>query len=480
MKTSSHSKAFVFFILFFSASCQSVQQHVPHSQKPNVIFINVDDLGYQDVGFMGSQYYETPNIDRLPAEGMVFTRGYAGAANCAPSRACLLSGQNTPRHGIYTVGNSDRGDARTRQLIPVRNTLYLPDTTCTLGDLFKKAGYATGAFGKWHVSEDPSQQGFDVNYGGNQRGNPGKNGYISPYNNLPNLENAPAGEWLTDRLAAEAIRFIKSSRDKPFFLYLTYYAVHTPLMGKEELVAKYEKKAGSGGQENPIYAVMVENVDTNIGLLMKTIDELGLRENTLIVFTLDNGGIRAISSQHPLRAGKGSYYEGGIRVPYIIRWLGLVKANSRSDVPIVNLDFFPTFMDILKVQVSEQVLDGASIVPLLEGKQIANRPLFWHFPIYLEAYSPKEDNGRDPLFRTRPGSVVMLDNWKLHQYFEDGGIELYYLNEDVGERHNLVDSYPEKANELLAVLENWRAKTNAPIPTVKNPQFDTEFHLTDR
>tara|TARA_B110000037_G_scaffold223172_1_gene303224 strand:+ start:1248 stop:2708 length:1461 start_codon:yes stop_codon:yes gene_type:complete len=445
------------------------------ASKPNIIYINVDDLGYKDVGFMGSTYFETPNINQLSKEGMIFTQGYAGAANCAPSRACLMSGQNTPRHGVYTVANSDRGNTRTRKLIPIKNTKHLSNEMVTMAEGFKMAGYTTGTFGKWHVTSDPLKDGFDVNIGGNHFGSPGGNGYTAPYNKLPNLKIAPIGENLTDRLTSEAMSFIESNKEKSFFLYLPYYAVHTPLMGKRELVEKYKAKGGRNGQENPVFAAMVENVDTNIGKLLRLLEDLKLSDNTLVVFTSDNGGIRAISSQDPLRAGKGSYYEGGTRVPYILKWPNIIEANTTNKTPIVNMDFFPTFMSIIGVQLNNKILDGQDILPLLKGKNIEERPLYWHFPIYLQAYSVEKDDGKDPLFRTRPGSTIIYKNWKLHHYFEDDDLELYNLEYDLGERINLATSHPKKKQELFKLLNDWRNDVDAKIPLELNPEYDPNF-----
>lgn len=468
----------LFVVLIFFTSCGDEKKETAEKteSKPNVIYINVDDLGWKDVGFMGSTYYETPNIDQLATEGMTFTQGYAAAANCAPSRACLMSGQNTPRHGVFTVGTSERGDVKTRKLIPIKNTKHLADSIFTLGELFKKAGYSTGTFGKWHVTNNPLKDGFDVNIGGDHRGNPGNNGYLSPYNKLPNLDLAPDGENLTDRLTYEAMKFIESHKEKPFFLYLPFYAVHTPLMGKADLIAKYEEKGSKDGQSNAIYAAMVENVDTNIGRLLKLLDKLKLTENTLIVFTSDNGGIGSISNQKPLRAGKGSYYEGGTRVPYIVKWANKIKGGTTNDAPITNLDFFPTFMKLLDIELPNIILDGENILPLLDGNKIEERPLFWHFPIYLQAYDKERDEGRDPLFRTRPGSTILSGNWKLHHYYEDNGIELYNLENDLGEQNNVAEIYPEKSQELMGILNKWRQKTKAPIPTQLNPEFIPIIH----
>lgn len=464
----------VFIISILSFGSRSGNASEPSNDRPNIILITVDDLGWKDMGFMGSEYYETPNLDKLASEGMVFWQAYAGAANCAPSRACLMSGQNTPRHGIYTVSNSDRGEIKTRRIIPVPNNEVLPDSVYTLAEMLRDNGYVTGTFGKWHLGNDPKTQGFQVNVGGNHRGSPGKGGYFSPYN-LEFIKDGPKGEYLTDRLADEAIAFVRHNQDTSFFLYLPFYSVHTPIMGKEKLVKKFEQKQGSHGQDRPDYAAMVASVDENVGRLLSEIEKLELKENTLVIFTSDNGGIRDISYQDPLRAGKGSYYEGGIRVPLVVRWPGKVAAGSRCDVPVTNLDFYPTLQTAIGATHRSALLDGEDISPLLNGKDLSERVLYWHFPIYLQAYNMKEDDGRDPLFRTRPGSVIRQGKWKLHEYFEDGALELYNLEEDIGEKNNLAKVKPEKAQELYQLLRNWRNKNNAAIPSKPNPSYDASF-----
>ncbi|UMB62051.1 sulfatase [Lutibacter sp. A80] len=462
----------IVLLIVFSFSCTTKKQDET-TQKPNIIYINVDDLGWMDTETYGSSFYETPNISKLAEMGMMFTNGYASASNCAPSRACLISGQNTPRHGIYTVSNSDRGNKKTRKLIPIKNTEILNDSVFTMAEMFKKAGYITGTFGKWHLGEDPTTQGFDVNVGGALNGNPGSDGYFSPYN-IKNIEDNTPNENLTDRLTSEAIKFIENNKEKPFFVYLPFYAVHTPLSTTSLLEKKYTDKGGNKLQNKAVYAGMIETVDKNIGILLNTLEKLDLK-NTLIVFTSDNGGIRAVSSQDPLRAGKGSYYEGGIRVPYIISWNGVVQPNSVSNTPISNLDFYPTFMDVVGVELPNKILDGTSILPVLKGESIEERALYYHFPIYLQSYNKEKDDARDPLFRTRPGSVIIEGNWKLHQYFEDDALELYNLSTDIGERTNLINTNPEKARELLEKLDNWRNNTNAPIPTELNLDYDPNF-----
>jgi arylsulfatase A-like enzyme len=463
---------FIFLILLFISCKTNLKEEV--LKKPNIILINVDDLGWKDLGFMGSSYYETPNIDALAKEGLVFNNAYAGAANCAPSRACLISGLNTPRHGVFTVSPSDRGNKKTRKLIPIKNTKHLKDTIYTLPEMLKSAGYITANFGKWHVSNNPTKQGIDVNVGGSNRGNPGKGGYFSPYK-IDFIKNGKKGEYLTDRLTKEAISFVEKFKDTTFFVYLPYYTVHTPIISKENLIKKFKNKKGINGQNRPDYAAMIASLDENIGKLLASIKENGLEKNTLIIFTSDNGGIRAISHQNPLRAGKGSYYEGGIRVPLFIKWPDNIKANAFSNQNVSNLDLYPTIQNIVKPKKRAALLDGIDLKSVLKGKKTEKRDLFFHFPIYLQAYKKGKDQSRDPLFRTRPGSVVISGEWKLHHYFEDDSLELYNLNDDLSEKTNLIDLHPQKTKELYNKLEAWRLKINAPIPTEKNPNYSSEF-----
>ncbi len=453
-------------ILSTSFSCRKHE-----NQAPNIVLIVADDLGWRDVGFMGSSYYETPSMDQLASEGMVFGQAYASAANCAPSRASLMSGQYSTAHGIYTVGSSERGDSRFRRIIPSENITTLRSDFRTLAEALKDAGYITASIGKWHLGEDPRYQGFDVNVGGSHRGHPGS--YFAPYRG-PVLE-APAGEYLTDRLTEEALGFIRQYRRQPFFLYLPYYAVHTPIQAKDSLEQKYREKDSHSCQDNAAYAGMVDNLDRCMGLLLEELDQLGLRENTLVIFTSDNGGIRDISCQDPLRAGKGSYYEGGIRVPLVFSWPGKIAAGTRKEDPVINLDFYPTLMELTE-QNADPELDGLSLWPLLSGKgKFPQRSLFFHFPVYLQAYRPGYDDGRDPLFRTRPGSVIRKGEWKLHHYYEDGETELYKLDNDPGERNNLVNEFPEKREELLDLLKKWLKGEQASIEFTSNPEFDESF-----
>jgi len=447
-------------------------------QPPNVVLIVVDDLGWKDLGFMGSQYYDTPNLDAFAKQGLVFTQAYASAANCAPSRACMLSGMQSPRHGVYTVSPSARGKTKTRKIIPIKNTKHIDNEVFSMQDMFKSVGYVTGSFGKWHVGEDPTQQGVDVNVGGSGRGNPGRLGYFSPYK-IDHIENGPEGEYLTDRLTDEAIHFVNENKSNPFFLYLPFYTVHTPIMAKPELFDKFKNKKGSNGQSNPEYAAMIYSMDQNVGRLLSELKKLNLEENTLVVFTSDNGGIRAVSSQMPLRAGKGSYYEGGIRVPLVMRWPKKIKAGINKEARVTNLDFYPTFREILNAQQGASVFDGMSLTPLMKGKQIQERDLVWHFPIYLQAYNKVFDDGRDPLFRTRPGTILISGNWKLHEYFEDQSLELYDLSKDPGERNNLAKAEMEKTKILHEKMKTWRADMNAPIPSELNPEYDEAFEKAE-
>ena len=469
--------AFIFSALLLSNCASENREEEKHSPSPNVLLILIDDMGWKDAAYSGSKYYETPNIDNLSKEGMVFVNGYAGASNCAPSRACLLSGLNTPRHGIFTVGNSDRGIDKIRKLIPTKNTLFLEDSVYTLPEMFKSAGYVTGHFGKWHVSKDPTTQGIDVNVAGGVNGGPGGGGYFSPYN-VPNIEDGEEGEYLTDRLTNEVISFITKYKDTTFFAYVPYYTVHAPWNSRKDWLEKYKGKKGSEGQSHPEYGGMISAMDENVGRLLSAVKALGLEENTLVIFSSDNGGVRFISHQTPLKAGKGAYYEGGIRVPMIIKWPGVVEAGSTSEERITNMDFYPTLQAIVHPEKKATFLDGVDISPALNGTSLGKRDLFWHFPVYLNAQELGGDDSRDSLFRTRPGSIIISGDWKLHEYFEDGGKELYNLKDDPGESNNLIKENPKKGEELYKKLVDWRKKTNAPVPTDLNPLYDPAFERT--
>ncbi|WP_282122035.1 sulfatase [Algibacter mikhailovii] len=455
-------------VAFMMTLCSCKQQtNEKKNTKPNILVINIDDMGWKDVGFMGSEYYETPNIDNLSSLGMVFTNGYASASNCAPSRACLMTGQWTPRHGIYTVSPSTRGKSQHRKLIPTKNTHTLSKRHTIIPEVLRNSGYKTCHAGKWHLSDNPKAYGFDINIGGGHNGLP--KSYYPPYINVE-MEKGNS-EYLTDLIMEKTIAFIDTIQ-KPFFLYYSPYAVHVPIMPVDSILPKYEKKTPWEGQGNPEYASMVDNLDRNIGLLVSKLKEKQMFDNTLIVFTSDNGGLYGITKQKPLRAGKGSYYEGGIREPFFYVFKDKIKAHTKSDVPITNLDIFPTILEYAGITNTDLALDGNNLSSILESKtEILERSLYWHFPIYLQAYNKSDNENRDPLFRTRPGSVIRKGDWKLHYYFEDKGVELYNVHEDIGERNNLAAVNPEKAKELLMDLEEWWKNTNAPIPQDLNPEY---------
>ncbi len=465
------------FFLLTLAGILSLSGCAEPDQKPNIVFIFIDDMGWKDVGFMGSTYYETPNIDRLANGGMIFTNAYANAANCAPTRACLLSGQYSPRHGLFTVAGSDRGKPEDRRIIPIKNTTEISLDKITIAEALKPAGYASAAIGKWHIGHTPKDQGFDV---GIDRGDLGY-----PYGHY-NEDST----YLTDHLTDVAVDFIRKNNPKetgkPFFLYLSHHAVHTPIQAKEELIQKYKNKEGQGCHDHATYAAMVESVDESVRDVNKTLEELGLSENTLVVFFSDNGGHGTFTCQQPLRGGKGMYYEGGIREPMFAYWPGKIKSGSSSEVPVISTDFYPTFLDLAGQAPPESYpLDGESIVPLFaEEGTLERASLFWHFPAYLEAYAGLKEDSRDPIFRTRPVSVIRKGDWKLLLFYEewmlDGGraeiatnnaVELYNLASDIGETDNLSNKEVEKRDELLDELLAWIEETGAPVPKEANGEY---------
>ena len=410
-------------------------------KKPNFVFIFTDDLGWKDLSFMGSRYYQTPNIDKLAGESVIFTSAYSNAPNCAPTRACLMSGQYTPRHGIYTVGTSERGQANLRKLIPTPNTTNLDSKIATIPETLKTGGYTSACIGKWHLGNKkpyrPQDQGFDVEFQRKHGGHFSKD-----------------GQYLTDRLTDEAIKFIEANKDRPFFLYLSHHAVHTPIQAKQEIVEKYKKKKPSNGHNNPTYAAMIESVDDSVAGVMDKLDELELTDNTVVFFFSDNGGHANATSMAPLRGSKGMLYEGGIRVPMFVRWPDKVKPDSVCDVPVIGIDFYPTMLEMAGVpKPSGHILDGRSIVPLLNGaKNLKREAIFWHFPAYLESYNQKQWP-----WRTTPAGAVRQGDWKLIEFFEDGKIELYNLKDDIGEKNDLAGTMPDKAEQLHRMLVEWRS-----------------------
>ena len=455
----------------FSLGCQA-------AQLPNVVLIYVDDLGWRDLGVMGSQYYETPHIDALAREGMRFTNAYSNAPNCAPARASLLSGQYQPRHGVYTVGTSERGNSKLRQLVPVVNQTELALETITIPEALNASGYVSGQVGKWHLGGSeflPDNQGFDWTLAGDQFGSPPS--YFYPYMRdgrvLPDLSDGEVGEYLTDRLTDEAIDFIRNNREAPFFLYLSHYGVHTPIQAESTLVQHYIEKGGTDGQSNPTYAAMIHSIDDSVGRILKVLADLALADRTIVIFFSDNGGFGPVTSMAPLRGSKGMLYEGGIRVPLVVRWPTVVPANMVSDEPVIGLDLFPTILDITGTPLPEgQVLDGVSLLPVFRGSEtLVQRDLFWHFPAYLQA-----DASVMGPWRTTPASAVRRGNYKLITFFEDGRNELYNLADDLSEAHDLSRVMPDRTNELRAELEQWWRDTGAWLPTESNELYDPAVH----
>jgi len=440
---------------------------------PNILFIYIDDLGWKDPSYMGSDFFETPHLDRLAHDGMIFTDAYSCAANCAPSRACVMSGQTTPRHQIYNVGTRARGESVHRRLKPIPGTNTLAPTIRTWAHQLQSVGYATAAIGKWHLSKDPTDFGFEFNVGGTHSGSAPR-GHYPPHGRVPGLDDAPDDEYLTDRLSEEAIGFIGRHQDTPWAIYLSHFAVHTPLNAKRELVAKYRAKPAGQLHDHVTMATMIQAVDDGVGRIMDQLKAWGLARNTVVLFSSDNGGYGPATDMAPLKGYKGTYYEGGIRVPFFVNWPQVVSPAGRSAVPISGIDLYPTICEIAGVDCPEtQPIDGVSLVPLLTGKtkDRKDRALYWHFPAYLESYQVFDEQ-RDPLFRSRPCSIIRYGRWKLHQYFEDGGLELYDLDSDIGETRNLADELPDRSRELLAKLESWRQRVKAPIPTEPNPTYD--------
>lgn len=433
--------------------------------RPNILFILADDLGWMDVGAFGSKYYETPNIDRLAAQGLKLT-SYHTCQNCAPSRAALMSGEYGARTGIYTVGNIDRFDWSMRPLRPVDNGKHLPLTVTTIAQQLHAAGYATAMFGKWHLGEEedyhPSKRGFDE--------------AITTMGRHFDFETQPPtaypkGIYLADWLTDKAEDFIRHNKDRPFFLYLPHFGVHSPWQAKPGLIERFKSKPGVGGQSNPTYAAMIASVDESVGRVMALLDELKIADHTVLIFSSDNGGVGgyqresigkagSITDNAPLRSGKGSLYEGGTRVPFIVRWPGVTKPGSVCDVPTINVDLFPTFLEISGAPMPPQILDGESLVKLFRdpGHSTLERDaIYQHFPGYL--------GGGQDQWRTTPVGVVQSGDWKLMEFFEDGRLELYNLLSDIGETKNLAAEMPDKTKELHEKMLAWRAGIKAPMPS---------------
>ena len=453
-------------------------------QKTNVVFFVADDLGQRDLGAYGSTFYETPNIDRLAREGARFTDAYAACPVCSPTRASIITGQWPQRTGVTDYIGAAHSEAwnRNTKLRPPAYSDRLALDSPTLAKALKAAGYATFFAGKWHLGPEgwwPENQGFDHNLGGNDKGSPpGGKRYFSPYGN-PRLSDGPEGEHLPDRLARETARFIAANKDRPFFAYFPLYSVHTPLMARPDLQKKYEEKRARLGltdkwgregerevrlvQAHAVYAAMIEAMDLAVGTVLAQLDASGVRENTLVIFTSDNGGLSTSegspTSNLPLRAGKGWMYEGGIREPLLVRWPGVAKPGAVVDVPVSSPDFFPTLLDAAGAKpASGQVLDGVSLVPVLRGDAVSERALFWHYPHY------GNQGGA-------PGAAIRRGPWKLVHWFEDDRVELFNLASDLAEANDLAAREPARLAALRKELATWQRSVGATFP-VPNTSYD--------
>lgn len=456
MKAITQVILFLFLLAGFSVSAKE-------KQKLNFIYILADDMGWTGVGTFGSTYYSTPNIDRLAKQGMKFTQAYAAAPLCSPTRASILTGKYPARLHLtdYIPGEA----FPYAKLLPPPDWIKrLPEGEMTIAQRLKSAGYTTAIIGKWHLGRQdarPEQFGFDVSIASVGSGSPA--GYFSPYKN-PYLTDGPKGEFLSDRLTDEAIKFIVTSKDKPFFLYLPHFAVHTPIQAKAEVIEKYRNKPNARPtQTNATYAALTESVDDSVGRIMKKLEELNLDGNTIVIFNSDNGGAIKFTSNAPLRSGKASAYEGGVRVPLIVRWPGVTKAGSVCDVPVISVDYYPTLLAMAGLKDdAKHTCDGESIVPLIRQKGgLKRKELYWHYPHY--------NNGNRGW--ASPFSAVRQGDFRLVQFFEDNHCELYNLKADISETNNLADSMPGKVRELSAKLTAWRKDVSAQFP-LPNPNHD--------
>lgn len=477
--------------IFLALTLSNPPRLTAAERPPNVVFILADDLGWRDLSGEGSTFYETPNIDRIGDEGMRFTRGYATCQVCSPSRASIMTGKYPARLTITDWIGAAQGFEwkRNTRLLPAFYRDRLPAADITVAEAFREAGYRTFFAGKWHLGGEgslPQDHGFDINIGGHHRGSP-PGGFFSPYTN-PQMESGPKGEYLPLRLGDETARFIEANQERPFFAFLSFYAVHAPLQTTEALWSKYRDKAAQEPapehrfivdrtipirqvQDHPLYAGLLEATDQAVGNVLATLDRLGLAENTIVVFTSDNGGVAAgdakATSNLPLRGGKGRQWEGGLREPFYIKWPGVVAAGSSNPTPVTGTDFYPTLLEMTGQSARpDQHVDGVSLVPLLEGGNIADRPLFWHYPHY-------GNQGGEP------SSIVTHDDWKLIYYHEAGRRELYHLASDEAEQHDVAADHPERLQFLTATLFNWMQSVDARLP-FPNPNFDPAQYARDQ
>ncbi len=436
-------------------------------ERPNIVLILADDLGWTDLGCQGSRYYETPNIDRLAREGVRFTN-FHQCPNCAPTRAAMLTGLYAPRTGIYTVGSLERGQAADRKMEVPANVTDLPLSLRTFADRLRAAGYATGMFGKWHLGGSPpyhpSRRGFEEAIV--------SDGKHFDFDTRPAVEY-PRGQYLADFLTDRAEDFIRRHRSGPFLLYLPHFAVHSPHDAKPDLIERFRPKKPVGGHRSPVYAAMIASVDESVGRIMSLLSELGIADNTVVIFASDNGGVggygeigyEGITDNAPLRGGKGMLYEGGTRVPMIVRWPGVAPRGRVCGEPAIHVDIAPTLMEMAGARAADhadQPFDGVSLMPLIRDprKRLPIRSIHQHMPGYLEGRHP----GR---WRTSPAASVIEGDWKLIEFFEDGRLELYNLRTDLRERRNLAKQLPDKARELHAKMQAWRSETKAAMPSRK-------------
>ena len=442
-------------------------------RKPNLILILIDDMGWTDLACYGSKYYETPNLDRLAGEGMKFTDGYAACAVCSPTRAALLTGRYPTRHGItdWIRPSEDKANPtgydseKDWKLQTPKNHVFMEPREITIAEKLKEAGYVTCHVGKWHLGGSsfyPEKQGFDYNFGGCSWGHPHK-GYFDPYQ-ISTLPDRREGEYLTDREAEEAVNFIREYKDKPFFLYLAHYAVHAPIQAKEDLIEKYKAKPPTN-QKNPTYAAMVESVDQAVGKILAVLDELKLTDDTMVIFTSDNGGAVHFpaTDNAPLRAGKGFPYEGGIRAPLIIRWPEVVRPGSICREPVISMDFFPTICAAVGVKTpTDRPMDGVNLMPVLtQTGSLKRDALYWHFPHYWWGIN------------VRPYSIIRIGDWKLIKHYENDRFELFNLKDDLSEQNDLAVQMPGKVKKLDAKLTAWLKQTDAKLPKT-NPQYQNQ------
>lgn len=444
------------------------------TRKTNIVLFLIDDLGWRDLGCQGSDYYQTPHIDRLAAEGVRFTDAYAACAVCSPTRASVLTGKYPARLLLTDWLPSGRWKPQAK-LIEGRRVRGLPLEELTLAEALREHDYRTIHIGKWHLGSEPfclpQHHGFDINIAGNAHGAPGQ--YFFPYGgnwSIPTtgqkarwnvLPDGQPGEYLTDRLTDEAVKIIEANSGEPFFLYFPHYGVHTPLQAPEALTQKYERIPESERQGPPVYAAMVESIDNSVGRVLDALKRKQLDQNTLVIFTSDNGGFYKATNNSPLRANKGAYYEGGIRVPLIIKWPGVSRPGRVIAEPVISNDLYPTCLMAAGVSpLPNQHVDGVSLKPLLsQTEQLAPRSLFWHFPHY----------NRHP--SSFPSSVIRNGDWKLIETFDPEGVELFNLKNDLSESTNVADRFPDRRDSLQLELERWRVSVGAER-MLPNPNYE--------